>query len=144
MDSFIGGIFSSAATSDQCEAPQSVSQPVGSTVSPQPPPQSLLSSHYQHVSEADHPVLSKSPNAPTMNRALSFLSGSTRILPVSSQTQQTTTSDSEVRRPSRFVFDRLASRGVNIFLGTEPGSITVRTPNTGGIQIPEFRIANAI
>jgi hypothetical protein len=144
VDTFIGGFLSSIATSAQSEAPQSVSQPVVFTGSPQPAPLPFLSPHYQHVSRADHPLLPEPANAPTMNHALSFVSGSTYILPDSPQNQQTTASDSEVSRPSYFICNHLASPGVNVLSGTEPGSLTVRTTNTGSIQIPEFRIAKPI
>jgi hypothetical protein len=144
IDTFIGGFLSSVATSARSEAPQSVSQPVVFTGSPQPAPLPFLSPHYQHVSRADHPLLPKPANAQTMNHPLSFVSGSTYILPDSPQKQQTTASDSEVSRPSCFIFNHLASHGVNVLSGTEPGNFTVRTTNTGSIQIPEFRIANPI
>jgi hypothetical protein len=75
-----------------------------------------------------------------MNHALSFVSGSTYILPVSPQKQQTTASDGEVGHP----FSTICLHIANILSGKEPGDFAVRTTNTGSIQIPEFRIANPI
>lgn len=145
IDPFIGDLFSSSAvTTSQPEAPQSIPHSVGSSVSLRSPLLSLLSPHTQHVSKANHPGFSKPTDTQTTGHALSFASGSTYILPVSPQAQQAAGSDSYVSRCSCFYY--LASRGIklNIFSGTEPGNFTAGTTNTGSVQIPEFCIANLI
>jgi len=137
---FIGDLLSNSAATTS----QSIPHSVGSTVSLQSPLLSHLSPHAQHVSKANHTGLSKPADTQTINNALSFASGSTYILPVSPQAQQTAGPHSYVRRCS--YFDHLASCGIklHLFSGTEPGNLTVRTTNTGSIQIPEFCIAKLI
>ena len=141
---FIGDLFnSSAATTSQSQAPQSpIPHSVGSTVSLQSSRLSFLSPYTQHASKTNHPGSSKSADTETINHALSFASGSTYILPISSQAQHTAGPDSYVGRCS--FFNPLASRGIklNVFLGTEPGNFSGGTSNTGSIQIPKFCIAN--
>ena len=111
IDRFIGDLFSSSApTTSQSEAPQSIPHPVGSTVSLQSPLLSLLNPHPQHVCKANHSGFSKPADTQTINNALSFASGSTYILPVSPQAQQTAGADSYVSHCS--CFDHLASRGI--------------------------------
>jgi hypothetical protein len=84
IDSFVGSILNMEAAGARSKAPQSEST-VSSELS------SLLPSpHHQHIFKANDPV----PSGPeTINAALSFTSGSTFILPLSQQKQDTTTSD---------------------------------------------------
>ncbi|KAH9969942.1 hypothetical protein BJV74DRAFT_267039 [Russula compacta] len=79
------GGLSTAETSSQLEAPQTAPESSGPTanlvVTPSP--------HHQHFSKPNHSVFSKPANTQTKNHALSFTSGSTYILPISPQNQQT-------------------------------------------------------
>jgi hypothetical protein len=130
-DSFVEGISSMEDTGAQSEARRSLESTVRCLCRFFCP---LIISNFF---KANHPAPSRPDNTQTINRALSFTSGSTFFLPLSRQKQQKMNSDGSLAGVghARLFF----WLGIKVSPGAESRHITVRPENTGQLQISKFK-----